>query len=341
MSNTKHARERFKVLDQCLRDTTRQYSANDLLEKVNKRLSEWQGEGAERSTIGKVQLHEDLKYIENELDAEISKRKSPSDGRVTLYKYRDPSFSISKLPLTKDEATGIQYAIEVLSRFQGLPQFEILHELIPALQEKFGSNRDKPKESIEFSSNKDLVGLQHLTPIYNAIINERVVKITYQDFRSAVPYDITIHPYFLKQYNNRWFLFGRNEKLEVESWTLPLDRIKEIEETTIVFKSTTIEWNEYFDDIIGVTKKAAHVEVIELLFTPEQAPYILTKPIHLSQRKKYNDERGLLISIEVIPNFELEKLLLSFGEKVEVLQPAALKETIQKRLNKAINNYLV
>lgn len=339
MSEVKNPLVRYQVLDKCLRDTSRYYSAVDLLKLVNQRLEERNGTGSSRSQIGRVQLHEDLKSLAELYGAEIEIRKSPSDGRVKLYRYLDPNFSINNQPLSEHEASGIKNAIEILSRFQGLPQFELISEIIPALEERFGNQATSKQTSIEFSSNKYLQGLEYLTPLYNAVVNQRVLSISYQDFKSPEPYDVLIHPYYLKQYNNRWFLFGRNDRSDVESWNLSLDRIKSIDETTIPFKQSTIDWSEYFSDIIGVTKKDAAVETVELLFSTEQAPYILTKPIHESQKKKYNDERGLLITIDVIPNFELEKLLLSFGERLTVLSPEYLRERISERFFKASNMY--
>jgi hypothetical protein len=62
-----------------------------------------------------------------------------------------------------------------------------------------------------------------------------------------------------------------------------------------------------------------NTEIIKLHFSPNQAPFVLMKPIHGSQKKKKLNENGLLVTIDVIPNYELGKLILFFGESVEVL----------------------
>jgi hypothetical protein len=72
----------------------------------------------------------------------------------------------------------------------------------------------------------------------------------------------------------------------------------------------------YFYDLIGVTRpEGAALQEIVLKFTPEVAPYVITKPIHPSQ-KEYNEQGGLVVRIKVIPNFELERLIISFAEQV-------------------------
>ena len=78
---------------------------------------------------------------------------------------------------------------------------------------------------------------------------------------------------------------------------------------------------------------------IELLFTNEEAPYVLTKPIHGSQKKKKHDESGLILTIEVIPNIEFEKLILSFGEKVKVVSPKKIADLFKSKYISASKLY--
>ena len=75
-----------------------------------------------------------------------------------------------------------------------------------------------------------------------------------------------------------------------------------------------------------------------MLFSKRQAPYIITKPIHETQ-KHYELEDGLLVKIKVIPNFDLEQLILSFGEGVKVLLPIHLKEKISARIELSLSKY--
>ena len=68
--------------------------------------------------------------------------------------------------------------------------------------------------------------------------------------------------------------------------------------------------------------------------------YIHTKPIHASQKANFLDSGELLVSIKVIPNYELEMLLLAFGEKVQVIKPQSLREQIKNRLEKGFKCYI-
>ncbi len=51
------------------------------------------------------------------------------------------------------------------------------------------------------------------------------------------------------------------------------------------------------------------------------------------------EDGSVLIRIKVIPNFELEQVLLSFGESVIVLEPEVLKNRIKERVTAASKNY--
>ena len=69
-------------------------------------------------------------------------------------------------------------------------------------------------------------------------------------------------------------------------------------------------------------------------------PYIQTKPLHGSQKKKETADLYVLIELELIPNYELESLILSYGEGIEVLSPETLRYKIKNRVQATLNNYV-
>ena len=78
---------------------------------------------------------------------------------------------------------------------------------------------------------------------------------------------------------------------------------------------------------------------MELIFTAEQANYINTKPIHLSQKSIFLESGELKVVLNLIPNYELETKLLSFGEKVKVVNPLHLINRLKYRLMNASKQY--
>lgn len=334
MAINKNALLRYQVLDRCFRNPGRMYFIEDLLNECNNALIELDPHS---NGIQKRQLFDDIRFMESEAGWSIPLERF-RHGRKVFYRYEDLSFSINNQPLNDAEAEQIKSAIQIISRFSGTPQFEWVNEMIPKLESKFGLIKRK-HEIISFENNIDLKGIDFLTPLFNAIINERVLNVKYKDFRSLEPYEIIFHPYYLKQYNNRWFVFGLNAENQIPNWNLALDRIESLSETDLKYKLSEIEWEDYFYDIVGVTRpNEGEIDNIVLKFSPEVAPYVITKPIHPSQKHK-SDSTGLEVNIKVIPNFELERLILSFGEQVQVISPKKLKDRITQRLKSTILCY--
>jgi predicted DNA-binding transcriptional regulator YafY len=330
MPINKNALIRYQTLDRCFRNTGRNYFFEDLREEINRVFEEINPEGG---GISRRQLFLDIGFMESEAGWSAPLEKVRIGKRVA-YRYEDPKFSISNQPLNVTELKQLESAIQIMSRFSGLPQFEWINEIIPLLENRLGMKGGE-KKVIAFDSNIDYQGLSFITPIFNAIINQRVLSVSYQDFKSADPYVLTFHPHYLKQYNNRWFVFGLNEELDEPAWNLSLDRIQRIEEKDARYRESEMDWDDYFFDIIGVTRmKDCPVEEIRLKFDAATAPYVATKPLHASQKQKPVDD-GLEIRINVIPNYELESLILSFGERVQVLAPEWLATKISDRIEKA------
>ena len=181
-------------------------------------------------------------------------------------------------------------------------------------------------------------GIEHLATLIDAATNKQTLIIGYCSFDEQ-EHTWIIYPYYLKQYNNRWFLFGLNESFNSIS-NLPLDRIEIIKVTELPFKENQyVDFDTYFDDIIGVTKPDVSIplETITLKFDQRRFPYILSKPIHPSQ--KIVDESNGIIEIQVRPNKELEALVLSFGPQVEVLSPASLRNLISNKIAENLKKY--
>ena len=104
--------------------------------------------------------------------------------------------------------------------------------------------------------------------------------------------------------------------------------------------SCTLDWEYYFSDIVGVTRLAGELVQIELLFSPQRAKYVLMNPLHESQWHQLPED-GLFVRLKLVPNPELEQLILSFGEDVKVLQPESLATRISARAQAMVGLYKV
>ncbi|MBN2747330.1 MAG: WYL domain-containing protein [Bacteroidales bacterium] len=333
MSTNKNALIRYHALDKCLRNPGRRYDINDLVNSCNDALLDIDPNS---SGIKKRQVYEDLKFMQDSLgyQAPIIIYK---EGRRAFYRYEDFSYSISSQPLNELEAQQLKESLLTLSRFKGLPQFEWLEELTARLEQSFKFKTDE--QIISFEDNPDLEGREYISVLYNAIVHKRVLEIQYQPFNRENALTYHFHPYHLKQYNNRWFIIGRTTE-NGNLTNIALDRIKGIKEADMPFISHNIDFEELFYDVIGVSiNNQSKPEKVKIKVYSGQWNYIRTKPLHASQRIKEINESYTAIEINVYLNHELEALLLSFGENIEVLEPIHFRERIAERIKNNNNNY--
>jgi predicted DNA-binding transcriptional regulator YafY len=333
MATNKHALIRYKTLDKCFRNTGRKYYIEDLIEECSKVLEEIDPES---NGIKLRQIRDDIAFMKSADGWEIELGNF-RDGKKLYYRYEDPSFSINNMPLNEVEINHLKSAMDILSQFKGMPQFEWMEELIPKLKQDISLN-DPTKVIIDFDNNKYLKGIELLGDLYNAIFYEKVLLVNYQPFESAVPYDIILHPYFLKQYNSRWFLFGYNAQNQKPDWNLALDRIITFREVKGKYhRNDEIEWSEYFEDFIGVTRpEEGAIEKVVLQFFGKTGKYMETKPLHGSQKHRWVDKHTLEVTLSLMINYELERLILSYCDTVKVLKPGHLADKIQDRLKNAM-----
>lgn len=335
MSITKNALIRYHTLDRCFANPGRKYSIEDLLEECNLALQELD---VNSKGIKKRQLYDDIRFMQSEQGWSIDLEKEKS-GRNVYYKYADISFSIRNQPINEMEANQLKSAIQVLHRFKGMPQFGWVEELIPKLDQSFGLSNSNDNV-MSFDSNEYLKGIEYLSELFSAILYKRTLEIEYKSFRSTNTSQIIFFPYHLKQYNRRWFLFGKNAQYD-NITNLALDRIEGIAESNIDFvENESIDFDEYFEDVVGVTVPAGEeVQKIIMIADEGLAPYIRTKPIHESQTQLRKIEDGFQFSIKVVPNRELETVILGFGEGLKVIEPTEFKERIYSRIQESLDNY--
>ncbi len=327
MATNKHAQIRYNTLDKCFRNPGRQYTLEDLLDECNQAIYNFDpnSEGIKRR-----QLYDDLRYMESEQGWNIELAEGLKQGRKRVYRYADTRFSISNQPLNEADANQLKAAMITLSRFKGLPQFDWVEELSVRLDDSFNLTKNT-KEIISFEENEFLKGKELISQLYNAIHYKKVLKIEYKNFKSEESQVFILHPYYLKQYNNRWFLFGQDERFETLT-NLALDRIKNIEETELPYIESNIDFEEYFEDVIGVSVNNEPAQKILLKVSNNSINYIKTKPLHGSQKIKEKQTEYTIIELHLIPNYELQSLILSFGENIEVLDPEGLRNSIKKSI---------
>ncbi len=335
MAVNKLALIRYKTIDDCLRNRFRKWSLNDIIEKVAEVLYDREGiaTGVSRRTIqADIQIMRSDKLGYNAPIIVTDKK---------YYSYDDREYSITKAPVNNADVEKMKEIVGVLKQFNGFSYFDEMSDMIAKLENNLYKSTQQSRNCIQFESNKQLKGLQHITPLYQAILNERALLIEYKSFKAREAQQNIYFPYLLKEYRNRWFVICKPKK-GTTLVTLALDRIIEFQELPnekfVAHKG--VDFDTYYSDLLGVTKSEkdrAHKVILEI--DNYNAPYVLTKPIHESQVVVTEKEHSIIIRIDVVPNFELEREILGFGECMKVLGPRFLASRIKKRLHKNVEQY--
>jgi predicted DNA-binding transcriptional regulator YafY len=123
---------------------------------------------------------------------------------------------------------------------------------------------------------------------------------------------------------------------------LALDRIQQLEPGTFLFRENeTYDFEEYFEDVIGVSlPEDQPVETVLLKIDNELWPYIESKPLHGSQRVKSRTSEGVVVELKVFVNYELRATLLSYLQGIKVLEPDSLKQNLVNTLQLGLAKYL-
>ena len=335
MPTNKNALLRYRILDDCFRNRQRHYYIEDLVDKVNEAFLDLYGE-----TVSLRQIRSDINHMRDRVSYNAPIETIRYDGKRCIYRYSDSNFSIFKSELKVEETAKLRSTIEMLGRFRGIPGNGWLEEVISSLEYRFGIKGNAEK-IVTFEQNDQLKGLEFLSDLIDAAFNHQPLLMTYHPYKGDAQTTV-IHPHHLKQYNTRWFLFGLEDHGEygMSPVNKALDRIVKFTKADVPFiENEEIDYENYFDDIVGVTHDRKHpdVEHVVLKFAKERFPYVVSKPIHHSQQV-VNAEEGTL-SVDVRINRELEQNIFSFGPQVEVLSPEWFRNQIKENYKKIAKIY--
>ena len=180
-------------------------------------------------------------------------------------------------------------------------------------------------------------GQRWLTILMDAMTENRVVLIKYRKYTSQQEETRHVKPYALKEFARRWYLAGWSEERGSER-VYALDRILSIELTDQTFKMPAgYNVDEAFDTSFGIylPEEGQKAERIIFQATELEARYLRDLPLHHSQ----TEIRPGIFQIRVLPTTDVIMEFCRLGDRVEVLEPAAVREQIKAAINKTINKY--
>lgn len=346
MPVNKDAMARYRIIDRMLADPHKDYTTADIKYAVE----------LECPHVSMRMIQKDIKALEEDFGKKMLRNKG---GRGTV-RYEDQAEPLFYQELTEDEEEILKEALKSLGEFEGLDNFkwlEVLKKKLNMTQEK------KVRPIISFAKNDCLQIPENLLgKLYSAISRKKAIRFGYRKFQDAgQPFSqVTVYPYQLRQYNNRWFLLCNPVGDEAYPfnpeliYNYALDRmdgkVEYIEDLPYI--DTPVDIDARFDEIVGVTYKK-DVEVRDIFFAvkPQSLNYVQTKYIHPSQdevnpetekefKKKYpslKDYKFFVISCR--PNIELFSVFASYRDAIIIVEPIDIQQEMKRYLTAAIQDY--
>jgi predicted DNA-binding transcriptional regulator YafY len=294
MPVNRNALIRYRTIDNCLRNKYRRWTLEDLIEACSQALYEYEGidKGVSRRSIQMdLQMMRSEKLGYNAPIVVIDKK---------YYAYEDPDYSITNIPLTDQDLGKLTEVVEILRQFKGFTHFHELNGMVQRLEDRIHTAKTRQAPIIDLEKNDGLKGLEFLDAIYQAILKKKALTLTYQSFKAQEANTFTFHPYFLKEYRNRWFVLGTRKRSQPVQ-NLALDRILTVAESAEAYEeNTSLHLAEFYEHVVGVTVNSQELpEEVVLFVNRENAPYVLTKPIHHSQQLVERTGNGIIIRLMV------------------------------------------
>ncbi|KQS47806.1 transcriptional regulator [Flavobacterium sp. Leaf359] len=335
MSQNKNALIRYKTIDKCLQNQYRKWTLEDLMEACSEALFEYEGK---ESSVSKRTTQLDIQLMRSE--------KLGYNAPIVVYdkkyyKYEDEEYTITDIPLTETDINVLTETVSMLKQFKDFSLFSDVSDILQRLEDKIYAEKSHTQPVIYLDKNENLKGLHFLDILYQAIIKKVVVVLNYKSFKSREPQQFIFHPYILKEFNNRWFLVGK-KKVSQPIVNLALDRIEAVDfDFGHPYAEENFNAENFYKDVIGVTvNQGQRVRIIRLWIDADNAPYVITKPFHHSQKiEEHREDGSIVISLMLKINYEFERLIMGFGEGIEVLAPESLRQRIRDKHKKALRKY--
>ena len=185
---------------------------------------------------------------------------------------------------------------------------------------------------------------QFLASIIQAIRDNRMIRVHYKGYRMEEDRFFDIEPYFIREFKRRWYLYGHKDyDKDRKPHMYALDRMLSVEVLPDTFKmSEEINAREWFKTIYGVRKyDDMKTQKVLIKAYGNQARYFRSLPLHSSQEEVETHRDYSVFSYYLAPDYDFIQDVLGFGDKVEVLEPASLREGFKQIISSLSEKYQV
>ena len=184
-------------------------------------------------------------------------------------------------------------------------------------------------------------GVENVQIILEAIDKQKGIECVYYSFDRATKKQQLLIPYFLKTWEQRWYLAAEPDNHHHGISIFALERMDNIRLTEKkMLPSNDVTADEYWKGSFGVNHSDNQVpEQIVIKAYGAQAEYIRALPIHESQKELERTDEYTIFEYHIVPCFNLFQQLLWHREKLEIIEPIKMREEMKKIVQNIISLY--
>ena len=184
-------------------------------------------------------------------------------------------------------------------------------------------------------------GVENVQIILEAIDKQKGIECVYYSFDRATKKQQLLIPYFLKTWEQRWYLAAEPDNHHHGISIFALERMDSIRRTEQkMLPSNDVTADEYWEGSFGVNHSDNQVpEQIVIKAYGAQAEYIRALPIHESQKELERTDEYTIFEYHIVPCFNLFQQLLWHREKLEIVEPIEMREEMKKIVQNIISLY--
>lgn len=183
-------------------------------------------------------------------------------------------------------------------------------------------------------------GHKYLTRTMEAMLERRELLLEYRKYTGTDSEILHIHPYAVKEFAKRWYIVAwclERGALRVYG----MDRILSLEPTGGTYRlPRDFDLSSLFVYSYGpYLPEGRKPELIRLRAFGTEAAFLEDLPLHPSQTLVERGDQAAVFRLYLIPTANFIMELCRHGARIEVLEPASLREAVREELKKTLALY--
>ena len=184
-------------------------------------------------------------------------------------------------------------------------------------------------------------GTQYLSLIVDAIRHRTQLQLTYHSFNRQEQYELTLSPYCLKVFKQRWYVAGCPSTHPNDTRIYALDRVQMMRPTTETFiYPKNFNAKAFFAPYYGVFRNATPTKVI-IEATPASTQFLRLLPLHESQKELRQFHGNTFFEYYIAPTLDFIQELRTHGTDIRVREPEELVAIFREEAKKAYEMYCI